>query len=297
MKDDLLDTAAAELENSIKEDEQSAKVEPKDLGKAIVEGVQTAVKDFLAKGKGAQTSDLSAEKDKRGELTGSGKDPAESPKKSGQGYSDSSGYEARKGDDSDDDDDDSDDVPAFFKKKKKGKKVKKSDDVEDDSDEDSDDEAYDATEFVEEMGDAVNHMNKSINRLEEGLAVFGELLAEVADARRDKLMVNMAKALTHIVEEQKEIKKSLVAHSTMMKSIAQLPGMPRVAGLFNQAQGTEEVTTSSEGAGTKLSKATHDRLWQMAVQRKITSEEMKKAIQMARGGDDSFANELLGRKH
>lgn len=286
---DVFESASQELEKSIQEDE---KAQPTDLGQQLIKSVTNAVQDFLAKGKGGQPSELSAEKDKRGSLTESGKDPAESPKKSGKGYDDSTKYEARKGEDMDDEDDE-DDKPSFFKKKKK-KKVKKmyksyDEQDEDTSDEDeSADEALDATEFVEELGDAVEHINKSVGRLEDGMAVFGELLAEMADPRRDKVLVSLAKAVSHLVQEQKEIKKSLVAHQTLVKAIAQMPGVPRVAGLQLVAQEAEAASVG--GAEPKqISQADKDRLFRAAVQKQISTEEMNKAI---RTGDLSVLEKV-----
>jgi len=279
MEDDVFETAAAELEASLAKDEKSSG-EATDLGKAIVSSITSAVKDVLAKGKGAQKTDLSAEADKRGTLVDSGKDPAESPKKSGQGYKDSSIYEARKGHDDDEDGDDDDgDMPSFFKKKKKKgmgkKKIMKSEDEDEDE---SDDDEVDATQFVEELGEAVDHLGKSIHRLEQGMAIFGELLSEMADPRKDKLMVNMAKAISHLVTENKDLKKSLVNNGTMMKAISQMPGVPRVAGLQAAFSATEESETPESNGRTSLSKSQRDRLFQLAVAKKISIDDMKKAV-------------------
>lgn len=283
--DDVLAKASQELEASIADDQETEQQEEteKDLGKAIVKAIKDTAAPFLAK---AQTSTLSAEKDRRGSLTESGKDPAASPKKSGKGYEDSSVYEARKGEDMDDDgDDDEDDAPKKKAKKKfdfsKMKKMKKSVEVEEEDDSsDEDEEMLDATEVVAELHDNVESISKSVDRLEEGMAVFGELLAEQADPRRDVLLANLAKAVTHIITEQKEIKKSLSGVNDLMKAVSSMPGVPKIAGVqmvvnkndLNKSEGESET----DGV---MSSEDKNRLFQAAVQGKISTTEMKKAIQ------------------
>ena len=271
------EVAADDLEKSIKED-----VENQELGKSLKDALLKTTTEFLAKGKGAITSDLSAEKDKRGELTGSSKDPAESPKKSGEGYKDSSIYEARKAaenDDDDNDDNDEDDMPSFFKKKhKKSKKVvKKSiDEDELELEDDEDDSDMDATGFIEDLGEAVDGINKSISHLTEGVAVFGELVAEMADPRRDNMLVNMAKAITHLVDENKQIKKSLEAHNSLMKSMVNLPGMPKIAGNQELAK---SVGAEAPVQSAVLSKSVRDKLFAARMTGKLSAEDHQAALQ------------------
>lgn len=276
MEKQELEKLQADLEKSISKDEKpTADGDSKEsLEKGLATHLMAAAKDFIAKASGAVTSDLPAEKDKRGELTTSGKDPAESPVKSGQGYKDSSKYEARKGDDEDEDDeDDKDEMPSFFKKKAK-KKMKKS---EDESEEEEEDSEVDATEFLEQMGGAVDHLGKSVRELEEGMAVFGELLSEIADPRRDNLNATMAKALAHLVTEVKDIKKSLAAHESVMKSISTMPGAPRVAAMHVAATETETAPSAPAARGMKLEKSMKDRLWRLTAERKISVDEYKHA--------------------
>ena len=281
---DILESASRELEASIADDNQQ--VAHQDLGKSIVQAISDGVKSVLAKA-GGPTTDLPADKDKRGSLLEAGSDPAKSPKKSGKGYDDSSKYEARKGHDMGEEDEDGDeddkDMPAFFKKKGKKKMIKKmkksysDEELESEEGEESD---VDATEFMNDLGEAVEHLHKSVSSIEEGVAVFGELLAEMADTRRDKLLVNMAKGINLLITENKELKKSMNKHETMMKSISNLPGMPKVVGTHFAAQ--EAATT--EGESAQVSTADRDRLFQLAVAKKITTGEMQKAI---RTGDMS----------
>lgn len=281
--DDVLAKASQELEESITEDQETEAQEEaeKDLGSAIVKAIKTAAAPFLEK---AQTSNLSAEKDRRGTLTESGSDPAASPKKSGKGYEDSSKYEARKGEDMDDDGDEDDD--SSKKKKKfpfgKMKKMKKSaelEDTDDSDDEDFDDEEmYDATEVVAELGKNVTQINKSIDRLEEGMAVFGELLAEQADPRRDVLLTNLAKAVVHIVEQQKEMKKALTGVNDLMKAVATMPGVPKIAGLQMMVNKGDLAKSEGEDVNEELSKEDKDRLFQAAARKQISTAEMSKAM-------------------
>jgi len=285
MEDDVFESAAADLEKSIQVETAAAasgEVDANDAAAVLIKGIKNAMVD-LAKGKGGPTTDLKADADKRGTLTDSGKDPAESPKKSGEGYKDSRGYEARKGSKhsssgkkSSSGKHSSSGMPSFFKKKKKkhsssGKVAKGSEHEE---------EAIDGTEFIEELGDAVDHINKSVMKLEEGLACFGELLATLADPRKDKVNIAMSKAIVHLVSENKEIKKSLASQNALMKAISQMPGVPRVAGLQTVVDTAADTAAAAaeKGDGKQLTKAQRDRIFQLAVHKKITTEEMNKAI-------------------
>jgi hypothetical protein len=293
--DDILEKATQELEESMVEEEAQAETAKgeQDLGKAIIKAVRNAAAPFLSK---AQTSDLSAEKDRRGSLTESNKDPATTPKSSSSGYPDSTRYEARKGEDLDDDgdedgDEDEDDKKSkrhkkgkkanpFMSKMKKMKKGHEDEEDSDDTDVEGDDEMFDATEVVAELGENVAEINKSVDRLEEGMAVFGELLGEMADPRRDKLLVNLAKAVTHIISEQKEMKKSLSGVNDLMKAVSTMPGVPKIAGL----QMIANKTDLAKGEGDvedrgELSQENKDRLFAAAVARKISTKEMSKAMQ------------------
>lgn len=205
--DDILAKASQELEESIQQDQETetAAETHQTIGEAIVKAVKDAAAPFLSK---AQTSTLSAEKDRRGSLTESKSDPAATPKKSGKGYEDSSVYEARKGEDMDEDDDSDDDKKSSKKSKKKNpffskmKKMKKGYDEEteeDDSDDESED-MFDATEVVAELGENVESISKSVQTLEEGMAVFGELLGEMADRSQ-----NGQPAQQHMSKHQIEV--------------------------------------------------------------------------------------------
>ena len=281
--DDVFETLAADLEKSIQTTEKSD--EPKDLAAVLTK----AARDFLAKGSG---SDLQAEADKRGTLLVAGKDPAESPKKSGDGYKDSSKYEARKGEKEEcDDEDDDDKMPAFFKKKKKGKKAVKKASAEEveETEDDDDQDAVDATEFMEGVEKSITFLMEQNKELSKGLACFGELLADLADPRKDKVLVSMAKAISFLVEGHKTLSKSVEGHSTLMKAISTMPGVPRVAGL--QTVVTDADADAAAPQGKTLSKSQKDRLFQLAVQKKISHEEMKKAVQT---GDATILEQFKG---
>lgn len=265
---DAFEAAAAELENSIAP-KQSAE-ESSDPAVTFMKGFKELVSSF-AKAKGGPGSDLSAEKDKRGTLTEAGKDPAETPAKSGEGYKDSSKYETRKGEDMEDegDEEESDEVPSFFKKKKKKKAMKKSEEASESEDE----ELSDAEEFMEGLENGIDHLAKSCGKIEEGVAVFGELVAELADPRRDKLLIGLAKAMNLLVTETREIKKSLEANQSIIKSIATMPGMPKVVGA--QLQKAEQ----EQGLKKSLSGQDRDRLFKAASKGVISKEEYNQALQ------------------
>ena len=263
MENSVFEAAASQLEKSIKPD-----VQPSKEAESLKDVLLKAATDFLNKGKGGQGTDLEADKDKRGSLIEAGKDPAEHPVKSGQGYKDSSKYEARKGDDEDDmDDEDEDEKESMFKKKKK--KMKKKMDKSGDEDE-SEDEVVDATEFVEDLGDAVDHINKSVERLEAGMVAFGDLLVDMADPRREKLLVTMAKAISHVIEKQDKIEKSLSQFADLKKAMKE-PSAPKVAGQTIVVEGTENK-------GSILKSEDKNRLFQLASKSKISMEEYKNAV-------------------
>lgn len=274
MNKKLLEEAKSALEKSIREDEVL------DQGaEGLAKAVLNAAKDFLTKGKG---TDLLAEEDKRGDLTTASADPAKTPKKSGQGYSDSSKYESRKGEDMDeedeDEDEDEDKMPAFFKKKGKKKAMKKSFEVEEDEDGE-----VDATELVEGIAEQLNYVTKSLHMIQEGLGIFGDVLCDQADPSKDRLLVELAKAVSHIVTEQKEMKKSLAEQVTLFKAIAHAPNSPRIAGFNNLMEGFAPEKSS------QISKADHDALFQLAIKKSISTEEMKKAV---RTGDVSILDKF-----
>lgn len=268
MKEETFDELASQLEEQISKSEKTeeAPVQEEKSEQGLLKALMTTAKDYLGK---AQTSDLKAEKDRRGSLTESSDDPAKTPKKSGAGYEDSSKYEARKGHGKDDDEDEDDDVPAFMKKKAKKKAMKKSIETEDEESEDSE-EVIDVTETVEEL-------QKSVARLEEGVAVFGDLLAEVADPRRDKAMATVMKSLSHIIEKQNKLEKSLGEVQPLMKALAQMPGAPKMVGVQANLKKSVETTEGAE-TQTVLSKEDKDRLMKAAIEGKISTNEMKKAI-------------------
>lgn len=282
MEDDILEQATQDLEKSLAEDQQQEETE-QNLGDAIVKAIKSVTTEFLGK---AQTTDLSADKDRRGSLTETSKDPATSPKKTGREYPDSSKYEARKGSDMDDDfeGDDEDDAPKgkgkklskYAMKMKKMKKMKKSQDEDRSYDDDDDvtEDMVDATEAVAAIGESTELIGKSLDRLEDGMSVFGELLGEMSDPKRDKILVNIAKGISFLVDQQKELNKSIREQNDLMKSIGQMPGVPRVAGLHQMVK-TDEVK-KAEGGGV-LKKGDKDRLFKAAVQGQISMEEFKEA--------------------
>jgi hypothetical protein len=291
---DEFEQIAADLEKSIKVDEAASDVlksedaqailkDPAKVREALLAGVRV-----LAKAKGAPKTDLSQEEAvKDEEVTDDEEDPAETPKKSGQGYKDTRPYVGKfgKGDDDHDDDDDGDEdeKPSFFgKKAKKGHKkpMKKSDDEEGDLE--------DVTEFMGEMAKAVNwlvgevaELRKGQSELTEGTGIFGEVLHQVAenDPRRDTMLINMAKALSFVVGEVKDLRKSVGEQRDLVKAVAEMPGAPRVAGLaLLKAEADGAGAAGVADGGDKLSKGDRGRLFQAAVKKSITTDEYKHAL-------------------
>lgn len=293
-RDDILAKAARDMDAAIAADQvpvetknEEPALTPESIRKAIVDGVKSA----LAKANGSPRSDMTLDAKGRSgsEVISNEDDPAKTPKKSGQGYKDSSAYTAKgdecadDDDDSDDDDDGDDDMPDFFKRgaKSKGKKppfVKKSfDDAEDE-------DAIDATEFIQAVGSTVHKLEKSIAELRKGVATFGELLAEVADPRRDRLAVSNSNGLAYVINEIKEIKKSLQTQNSLVKSIASLPGMPRVAGGsfpviadVGAAPQAEPQVTEPDSLGRVLTADQRNALWKARQDDRITESEWKRA--------------------
>lgn len=282
---DEFEQMAADLEKSVKADEvtalspelQELLKDPENVKKALALGAEA-----LAKAKGAQPTDLSQEKaPKKKTVTETEDDPAEEPVKSGKGYKDTRPY-VGKG--CDGDDDDGDGKPDFFKKKKK--KMKKSDDDDDDDGDDPDVE--DVTEFMGQMAKAMNfivdeivELKKGQQELTEGSAIFGQVLHTVAetDPRRDTLFLSMAKALTSVVENVKDLKKSAHEQVELAKSISQMPGAPRVAGLHLMKSEADNAAAAAAGqGGTKVSEGDRQRLFQAAVRKSITTHEYKNAL-------------------
>ncbi len=282
MKTSAFDNASRELEDHIAEGEQKP-AQQESASDRIVKALGQVMD--LVKG---QTSDLSAEKDRRGALTGAADDPAKSPKKSGGDYPDSSKYEARKGhgkDDDDDDDDDKDGKLNFFKKKK-SKKVKKAEEEEEEEEElNSDPEAdvVDATHFMKSVRAEIKDLRKTVQEISEGVAVFGELLTGVADPKKDKLLLTMSQAIGHVIKRQDAFEKSLEPIAKALK----VPGNPRAAGkqddLLHKAKpaaeaGNGETTTDEGGEANPLTQTEKDRLFKACNLRQISSQEMQKAI-------------------
>jgi len=272
---DAFEKAAAELESSIKTEESSVSdPQPQDIGKAIVKGITDAVSDLVKAGK--KGSDLSAEDDKRGTLTDTEEDPARHPSSSGKGYPDSKGYTSRKADDEHDDDDDEDDDDDDsdegghevnpFKKKKGCKKGDESHDEDDDG-------VVEVTPFLKGIEKSLKNLGKHSEYLEKGLAIFGELLSEMSDPSRDKLAVAMAKGITFLTDKVAKLEKSVEQHNSLMKSIAQMPGMPKVAGVANALAKSEEAAPAA-----KISDIERDRLFKAASHRKISTAEFQNAL-------------------
>lgn len=305
------DQAAADLEKAIAADEagkdlmkseevQALLKDPAKVKEALALGVQA-----LAKAKGAIKTDLSQEeavKDK--ETTDTEDDPAESPKPSGRGYKDTrpyTGKHTRKGDDDHDDDDDGDDgkdkkKPSFFgKMAKKGKKAHKGDD-EADAD-------VDATEFMETLGKAMDHvigelhelraenalLKAEVEEVKEGSVIFGQVLA---DPRRDNALSTMLKALTSIHGGVEALKKAVAESgegtNSLLKSIAAMPGAPRAVGMALVKSGDLDPT----GAGArsdKVSEGDKGRLMKARVSKQITEAEWQHAV---RSGDVSILEKV-----
>jgi len=267
---DRFEQLSAELEQTINEPES----EDEGLQKAVV----SAARDYLNKGKkkGRNPSDLSAD-DVSGDpedIIDPEDDPAEDPVHSGGKYPNVKKYvkKAAKCDDDDEDDDDEDDKPSFFKKK-----MKKSVQVEEDENTE-----VDATEFMESMGEAVgdlgarlSRMEKSLSHMMKGQAIFGELVADLADPRRDALNETVAKAMTYLVRQNKELAKAIGTHADVMKSIQQMPGVPRVAGMVaTQENKTDELVKSEK---PEMTKADTDRLFKAVNGGQISMDQYRQA--------------------
>lgn len=285
LENDLFEAAAADLEKAIQaEEEETPPDGPEAIAKAVKDKLNEAV-EIATTGKLAKAgpaSDMSADKDRRGTLTSTKDDPAKTPKKSGQGYKDSSVHTAEKGDDEHCDDDD---TPAYFKKKgKKAKKAaKKADDEHNDDDDESSEDGLDADEFVEGMEKAIGDLRKGNRNLEEGLATFGELLSDMADPRKDKLLVTMAKGISHIVDRLGKLEKSVAEQGDLAKSIAKMPGMPRIAGLALAKSESAETAqaTGTEGRGGMAETITdgdRERLFKAVVEKRISKAEHGNAL-------------------
>lgn len=272
---DEFEQIAADLQKSIEVDETAGPLtdehkellkDPANVTKALALGIAA-----LAKAKGAQTTDLSQDKAPKSKtVTEVEPDPAEHPVKSGRGYKDTKPY-IGKGDEEDDDD-----KPNFFGKKKKVKKSAEEDDDE-----------VDVTEFTGEMAKAINYLidevaelRKSQAELLEGSGIFGQVLHEVAanDPRRDNLSVNVAKALSFVVNEVKEIKKGLSTQADLFKSVAEMPGVPRAAGIALIKSEHDGAAGAGVDAGQAVSKGDRSRLYKAAVEKKITMDEYKDAL-------------------
>jgi len=301
--EDLLEKAIRDMDAAVAADQSAgdtggeggqdanqagAQVTPDLIRKSIVDGVKEGL-GALFKANGAPRSDntLDAKGRSGSQVIATEDDPAKSPKKSGQGYQDSSKIVNKGDDDADDDDDDDDDdgMPAFFSRgKSKGKKkMKKSEQVVDDDD--ADEGGVDATEFLEGMGDAVEYLGKSVRELRSGVATFGELLAELADPRRDRLLISLQKGLTAVIEKQNRLEKSLGEHTSLMKSISQLPGMPKVAGMAPAiaavSQDQVQVSAQPDALGRIVTGDQRNALMKAKAEGKITHEEWKRG----RAGD------------
>lgn len=273
---DNFEKAAAELENAIKTEETHvADPQPQDIGKAIVKGITDAVSSLVKAGKKGEG--LSADNDKRGTLTETEEDPAKKPSSSTKGYPDSKGYSSRKADDEHDDDEDEDEhdddgdddsdeggheVNPF--KKKGCKKCDKSHD---------DDAVVEVTPFLKGIEKSIKKLSDRSVYLEKGMAIFGELLSEMSDPSRDKLAVAMAKGITFLTDKITKLEKSVEQQNSLVKSIAQMPGMPKVAGIAQSLQKSEESTVAP-----KISDIERDRLFKAASHRKISTAEFNQAL-------------------
>ncbi|MGZ3772957.1 MAG: hypothetical protein ACXVCY_04225 [Pseudobdellovibrionaceae bacterium] len=167
-------------------------------------------------------------------------------------------------DDEEEDEEEAPQKPAFFQKKKGKKPVKKS--IADDEDESEETEAADVTEFLENMDSRVNDLSKSIAQIQDGLVAFGELLVEQANPDKEKVLVSLSKAVTHLVKENAEMKKAM---APLFKSMPAVP-TPKVVG----TRPVEKIEKSQKA----MSQEDQNRLFKAAASGKITGAEMTKAI-------------------
>lgn len=256
--EETIDSANDVLSKAL-ESQIDAKVE-KSLKQKILELAEEDIK------KSAVTTDNKADGVKDAKLTGTSADPAKTPKKSNSEV-DSSTYEARKSDDEDEDDEEED--------KKKSKKMKKSEDEEE--------EDFDLEEEIEQveiedtegLNKAFNDMRSEINFLRKGMTSMLELLVEESQKseKRDGLNMNISKALVKIINDNAEMKKSVVENANLFKSITRMSGAPVVAG--------QEFLVKSEGeeaTGEEVSETDKSLIMKSYQTRKISSETMRKAL-------------------
>lgn len=285
--ENILAKAASELEASIRKDEKQAE-SAEDFGTALAKSIKGVVNEFFGKSaeakpiekvKDAKLTDAEDETDMSARAADSGVDSAAYDKDRKPSYKKST----KKGEECDEEeDDDDDDKPSFFekmksKKKEKaykghGKKMKKSEEAVEE-----DDEVIDATEALDNMQQGMVELHKSISDLEEGMAVFGELVTELTNPSRDKLLGQIAKGMAFLIEEHKELKKSVADVNTLAKSL-QTAGMPRIAGHTLPAPKDDLSKSENPTGKTTLSKGEQDRLFAAAAKGQITREEFNHAL-------------------
>jgi len=259
---DVFETASKELESMI-EGETKSEDQATEIAKAIA-GV-------LNKGKKEVRSDLSAEKvkDDKSHIEAE-EDPAEDAAPSGKGYKDSSKYvNGSKKKASRDEDEDESPAPMFKKKK-----MKKSYEVgpEDEEEEGEAEGEVDATQFLNTLGEAVDEIRSELSEVKKALAVNLELAVEGLDNKKDELLLNMAKGMKFLIEEHKSLKKSLTEQTSLVKAVANMPGVPRAVSLF-QAGGEDALKKS-----VSVSEAQKDTLWKARITNQITENQYKEAI-------------------
>ena len=280
----------AELDDSIASKTANEEVVTEEGSNGLLKAITTAATEYINKGnagskkhvkkKGKNPSDLTADgsTEDLDEIDDPDNDPAESPVPAGGNYPDTKRYVKKAKDEMFEDEDDDDDKPEFFKKKSK-KKVCKS--LDEDSDE------VDATEFMLQMGNAMDHtvgevagLKKSLGQVVKGLAIFGDLLSDLADPRKDQMQETMAKALTYLVKENKELRKSLQESNDLVKSISQAPGMPQMAGIpLAPVGGNDDLIKSQQPAQkVELQKSDRDMLMKAVMQREITQRQYSAAL-------------------
>lgn len=248
-----------------------------DIGTQLSKAISSAIAGVLNKGANP-TTDLKAELGEKKIDSDAGKDPAETPVKSGQGYKDSKKYVARGEDmdeddedgdsDKDEDDEDSDEKPKYFQKKKCMNKAS--------SLEDNEEQVADVSDFIGGLSSAVEDMG-------EGIAKSINLLVKSMknDEKRDELVNTLAKAVAYLVPKVDALEKAFKDTANLQKSILSMPGMPRVAGT--------NITVQENHSEAHLSPSDKALLQKAVMEKKITLEQF---INCKKSGDASILKSL-----
>ena len=180
-------------------------------------------------------------------------DPAEDAKPSGRGYPDTRPYVKHN-------------EKKYTHRMKKGNEVPEYFDEDDDEYIEKGESDIDATDFLMELNDKVDSLQK-------GLAIIGELVAEVADPKMATMQLRMAKALAVVTTKIGTIEKALTESATLQKAAEQTPGTPKIAGI-NFAQAGGDTMAKSD-----LSEDDRNKLFKARMGKEISANEYRDALQ------------------